>query len=58
MCTQHLTLSNCDLFSEKPAEMKTNFKLQLDVCDIAPLKDEYLLFSKLISLLMRFQCIR
>lgn len=34
--------------------MKANFKLQLKVCDIAPLKDEYLLVFKLISLLMVF----
>lgn len=32
--------------------------IKLDECDIAPLKDEYLPFGKLISLLMCFQCIR
>lgn len=52
--SQHLTLSNGGLFSGKLAEIKANFKLQLDVCDIAPLKDEYLLFCKLISLFMVF----
>lgn len=36
--------------------MNINFKL--DVCDIAPLRDEYLLFCKLISLLMCFQRVR
>lgn len=56
--SQHLTLSSCDIFSGKLAEIKTDFKLQLDVCDVAPLKYEYLLLCKLISLLMCIQHIR
>lgn len=50
--SQNLTSSNFGLLSGKLAEMKSKFEVQLDVCDIAPLKDEYLLFPKLISLLM------
>lgn len=52
--SQNLTLSNFGLLSGKLAEKKAKFKVQLDVCDIAPLKDEYLLFCKLIGLLMAF----
>lgn len=52
--SQNLTLSNFGLLSGQLAEMKAKFKVQLDVCDIAPLKEEYLLFLKLISVLMAF----
>lgn len=48
--SQNLTSSNFGLISWKFAEMKAKFKIQLDVCDIASLKDEYLMFCKLISL--------
>lgn len=54
--SQNVTLSNCVLLCGKPTEMKPNFKVQLDVCDIAPLKDKYLLFLKLIGLVMAFVC--
>lgn len=56
ICThsQKLTLSNFGLLSGKLAESKAKFKVQLDVCDITPLKDEYLLFPTLTSLLMAF----
>ena len=52
--SQNFTSSTFGLLSGKLAEMKAKFKVHLDVCDIAPLKDEYLLFCKLISLLMAF----
>lgn len=52
--SQNLTSSNFGLISWKFAEMKAKFKIQLDVCDIASLKDEYLMFCKLISLYIVF----
>lgn len=52
--SQNLTSCSFGLLSGKLAEMKAKFKVHLDVCDIAPLKDEYLLCPKFICLLMAF----